>query len=1065
MKKIEYAYRIAQIDMLRVVECICNKYPEIENAERFCLDKTETAFCIKYYSMIRDNALFYRLLRVLGKTDRRDESALEDYIVFADLGTVINHDIKKVREIAEKLFKTGFWLTMNNREVLFVPFEKSGSMSRKGHISFIDNEYKIAVEKEITMGISPERCNISKWYAYKGLSLTDGIRIEEKGGLVFDENKVIVVGDIYSSVKEVETKTLKRTGDDFALRTEKETVECNHFDGEGLISFEYAEKIGGQIKREKENAKDYVSFQVRMPFVKGMLHSCDFKSFFKEKGVTEIKDVFGTMRKVENVEIILTASMFKAMKWRSSLSKDDKMVMASYFSKFKNGRHALYVCGANNPLGNRKNTTTNYQVLHTLKMDSESFKVLVAPALADYELLKTNEAVQLSEFVKYRENSENLDENPGFEADAKAFFKRALRSAPSLLHDDAVKKQINKIAEDRLRDIAVGKIPVPGEVRFLSGDLLYLLYKLADRNSDEKVTMPKSEELFEKRFYCPLPEGANTYNSKYDYAIFRNPHLTRNEHVCLKPFVVEKEGERHKYFGHLHQVVMLNSKSLAPMRLGGADFDGDIVKIIRSSVFVNSAKASCEDAKRLINIPSLAAEDKELTVDNCYNTISQTFFYRVGLFSNYAFQHAVTGYNENTPDSPEKKAEAEKTEHIALLTGMEIDCAKTGVRPVLPEELKSRDNRYFIEMKNLFEEESGCDMKDLVICKASDSKADNGKVMVIEPNEASPNVERLPYIYFSNRYAVDEKSFRRVVRKKSLVLKDEKLVLNNTLSDGEKCKVECLIKAYIKARGYITGLYRQRKWLNANLESIAYILDRRSKKGLSLTSVERVRESVKEFSGRLASGHKNGGEKIVKFCEALKTCDENSWCFTKKEERDGFLEKLLEKQLFEEFKKNWFYGEVIDFSAKGFNLLELFMKSVRAFMQAYPESADFESDMEKSFYSLLVSVGAKDEYQTTAKQKMDRIAGEILSEIMDEANNDKATNKAVGYVFEKGDIDKGRAFLMNVCAEAFFRALPEEREIINKGEGAVSYKGAVIHYDKNAFEETSGESKNDKGEV
>ena len=88
----------------------------------------------------------------------------------------------------------------------------------------------------------------------------------------------------------------KHIGTDNAMRIYKRVeklsdVDVTEFDGEGLISFQYAKKIDTLFCGEDV----HTSFQVRMPYIKGVLHKVDFKSFLAEMGVSQIKDMWGCL--------------------------------------------------------------------------------------------------------------------------------------------------------------------------------------------------------------------------------------------------------------------------------------------------------------------------------------------------------------------------------------------------------------------------------------------------------------------------------------------------------------------------------------------------------------------------------------------------------------------------------------------------------------------------------------------------------------------------------------------------------------------------------------------------
>lgn len=81
----------------------------------------------------------------------------------------------------------------------------------------------------------------------------------------------------------------------------------------------------------------------------------------------------------------------------------------------------------------------------------------------------------------------------------------------------------------------------------------------------------------------------HTKNSSWDYeqpktcTLLRSPHIARNEEILLRPYGKE-EALRKYYLGHLSDVVMVDSEMYAAERLGGADYDGDMIKTIADPV-------------------------------------------------------------------------------------------------------------------------------------------------------------------------------------------------------------------------------------------------------------------------------------------------------------------------------------------------------------------------------------------------------------------------------------------------------------------------------------------------
>ena len=127
------------------------------------------------------------------------------------------------------------------------------------------------------------------------------------------------------------------------------------FDGEGVISKQLAKKIDKQYCGKHIHS----SFQIRMPFVKGMVHKVDFKDFLKSGGCDTITDIFGVQHPVDEVEMILTKSMFKGYGWLTENGKS----WEDYLSAFRKYDHALYITNVNKPK-TEAYTTLNYHAVH-----------------------------------------------------------------------------------------------------------------------------------------------------------------------------------------------------------------------------------------------------------------------------------------------------------------------------------------------------------------------------------------------------------------------------------------------------------------------------------------------------------------------------------------------------------------------------------------------------------------------------------------------------------------------------------------------------------------------------
>ena len=154
-------------------------------------------------------------------------------------------------------------------------------MSRNARLSFIREDFHEPVRRRMMMDLTIGQCQLSKLYAYNGLMLSGGVRID---GIDIDRpHRVIVIDNPQYTVPNVRVITVEDDGSDASVRKyhrveRQEDIPVIGFDGEGLISREYAREIN------KLYGSRHTSFQIRMPYVKGMLHAVDFKDFLRSTG-------------------------------------------------------------------------------------------------------------------------------------------------------------------------------------------------------------------------------------------------------------------------------------------------------------------------------------------------------------------------------------------------------------------------------------------------------------------------------------------------------------------------------------------------------------------------------------------------------------------------------------------------------------------------------------------------------------------------------------------------------------------------------------------------------------
>ena len=695
-----------------------------------------------------DCPIFYQAMLVLEKkTDSAVLSdALSDVFVYIDFSGIFDRKpVGKVLEqqrIAEYMFRPeGIRINFGSLNDRYIAFERSASMSRENRLAFVRADVYEPLRERMMLGMNIGDCQLSKLYAYNALLFTSGARYNNTS--ILSDKKIIVIKNPQSTIENVNVITVEDDGTDNPMRkysrVEKTTdITITEFDGEGFISPRLAEALG----------RDHNSFQIRMPYIKGVVHKVDFSALFTELDVPYIVDMWGERHDPTDVDIILTDSMFKGRKWMES----NNLSWGEYLDRCAKYGHALYVSGKDK-LGAQDTTELNYQFLNTLSITDEEFRPKELPLgwhdSPEYD--SRNWITKTTEVAYYRLVADNgarrkyfRDELQDVEiATERRQYRAELIAKNGMFIDEPIfAKELSDRAENILSKYAVGKLLVTGDNRYLSDDLLRLISFIVKDSLKEKgddvYRRLEAEFISGNEIYAPLPH----YAESEFYTVLRSPHIARNEEALVKPM---KPGAlREKYFSHLGYVIMVDSRSLIPERLGGADFDGDMVKTIADPL-INQCVIRSSTELPLLKIPT--AEPLISDANDWYArfvTVKNTFSSRVGQISNAALNRGVLAYDENTT-SEDKVHYNQDVETLAILTGLEIDSAKSGIKPDLSEYIENKRARrsIFLRYKTIAESDEAHKWyeptKNARLKKYFESVA---------WNSVSSNLERLPYFAY-----------------------------------------------------------------------------------------------------------------------------------------------------------------------------------------------------------------------------------------------------------------------------------------------------------------------------
>ena len=478
-----------------------------------------------------------------------------------------------------------------------------------------------------------------------------------------------------------------------------------------------------------------------MPYIKGVLHKVDFKSFLAEFGVFQIKDIWGAYHNIEEVEIILTKSMFKGFGWMT----ENGMTWEDYLDKCRAYRHSLYISEVSQ-IEPEAQTQLNYQFLVTASIKPDEFRPADLPLGWERSpKLEKRDWITKATEQRYYSLVGDADYRLSFLKENNAKWRNILALNPRFADEAHFTKQLDNQAKKLLEQYAFGRLIAAGDNRYLSGDLIYFLEWLVRSSSDKSVGELEYERLREGELYAPCAG----YQENDNYVLLRNPHIARNEEALARP-IAEVGYYRQKYLSHLNYVIMVDSSTLIPERLGGADFDGDMIKTIAAPLmnacvarnYSGTALDSYAAQYPVLKIPSAEplmrdANDWRARME----TVKNTFNARIGQICNAAFDRSIIAYDESRSETERTKMR-EETETLEILTGLEIDSAKSGVKPDLSEYIgqKSVSRSSFLKYKSIIKSSESRQWYE----ETKKQKTERFFLQVDWDN-ISANVEKLPF--------------------------------------------------------------------------------------------------------------------------------------------------------------------------------------------------------------------------------------------------------------------------------------------------------------------------------
>lgn len=449
----------------------------------------------------------------------------------------------------------------------YVRFLATTGGAKKSTVVFINENIAYELNARIDNGRNMEyKIAPAKLEAYKALACSASNPVSMPNGIIVVEDvetnflgEAIKLDD--SDYLDEETGEIIEVVEPVIENIKDYSFTQNTTDGFGLGMPSLMERWGHDIEENYQLS----GCVIRNSFCKGGIICVDFQKFFAEHGVTHIKDCWGIMQPVNNVEMILTTSMLKL--WEAYDNLED------YLYNCKNNNYTFAITKAcPEELENQR--TMNYQFLQTYDFSEEDLEELLQPTIEEIKgiLGVEDDYGRLLLYLK----GENLNENNAKFLDNT--YATALMIDKRLRDDPHIKKQIFNMIERKINDAKIGVINVPANYAMVCGDPYILCQHMIGL---EPTGLLKGEEIFSKYW---VDRGVKKV------ACFRAPMSCHNNIRVMN--IPECTEEMLDFYKHIKTVNIISGWSSICDALNGCDFDGDIFLTTSSDVIIRNTRTT-----------------------------------------------------------------------------------------------------------------------------------------------------------------------------------------------------------------------------------------------------------------------------------------------------------------------------------------------------------------------------------------------------------------------------------------------------------------------------------------
>lgn len=526
-------------------------------------------------------------------------------------------------------------LTLNGKK--YVRLLAGAGMTRRATVQFCSVEYINQLRKFLNNDRDLNyKINPSKFNAYFALAASATIPVSIPSFCVIPDCEI-------TRLVRVDYMTENEEGIDPTVEEREIENKFNLFDGQGLVSPIQSLLWSSEVEIDWLPS----AWIIRGAYLKGLLVTYDFHSHARNEGITRIKDIYGQMHNIQDIDCLISESQFKL------------------FGAYKSQQEYINACERNqfgwgisrfSPKKDKTHAFTTYQYLQNLNIDTQDKIESICNDTVNWisGAMGGDWIYSILYLLGDIENTDEIDSN-WFDGLTDSVLK-SLMIEPRLIDDNYVKQHIAKMINKKIIESYMGALLINANYQFMISDP----YAQAQHALGLKVTgLLKENEHY-----------SDYWNKKEvdKVCAVRSPMTWRSEANLLN---LQKSKELDYYYQYIYSGIIFNIYGNDFMKMSGADADGDIALTTNQKEFVE-----CSFENYLPpTYDRKIAEKKFIDENELWKYDTKTFKSRIGLVTNLGtnFFALLKSFDE---ESKEYNAVLNRIKICNCLQSMEIDHAK-----------------------------------------------------------------------------------------------------------------------------------------------------------------------------------------------------------------------------------------------------------------------------------------------------------------------------------------------------------------------------------------------------